>query len=257
MAVATAFTAINMNNWTFFTTADYPIATSTQIRETGSGGTVVDYYGVGFEFLGEDLAGGTLTRVTQIAGPIGYNVTGLNHNAVQVDNLIESANESQLFAFLFSGNDTFNGSNFADTLRGNGGNDTMNGKGGADRIFGDGGNDTLVYGAGDLLNGGAGTLDTLKIATGNVNLSNNTTNPNSRLLNFEQVDLRSGAHLLTMNQADVLDMSSTSTIKILGDSLDTVTIAGNQVMGGSAPAGFIRYTIGSAILIIDENIVVN
>jgi Ca2+-binding RTX toxin-like protein len=257
MAVATASTALNMNNWTFYNTTSYPIANSTHIQENAAGGSVIHYYGTGFTYTaGGDIAGGTLNRVTQTAGPTLYNVTGLNHSAVQVDNLIESQNESQLFAFLFSGNDTFNGSGGADQLNGFGGNDVMDGKGGADRINGGAGNDTLIYGAGDTLIGGSGTLDTLKIKTGNVDLYNNTANPNTRLSGFEQVDLRNGDHTLRLGKQDVLDMSSTSTIKILGNLGDTVNIAGSQMQSGEAPAGFTRYTIGSAILIIDSDITV-
>ena len=152
------------------------------------------------------------------------------------------------------GNDNLTGGTGNDTIRGGDGKDILNGSAGADRIFGDAGNDTLVYGAGDILNAGSGTLDTLRVTIATLNLSNNTANPNTRLLNFEQIDLRSGAHTLKIAKADVLDMSSTSTIKILGDSADTVDIVGVQVAGGTAPVGFDRYTIGSAILIIDEDI---
>jgi hypothetical protein len=253
MAVATVYTPINMNNWTFFDTVSYPIANSTHIRELGTGGAVVDYYGSGFTISGDALVGGVLTRVTQTEGSVRYNVTGLNHNAVTIDSLIEGMNEAQLFGFLFSGKDTFNGSAGADQLNGYGGSDTMNGRGGSDRINGGAGNDTLVYGGGDILNGSGGT-DTLKVTVTELALSNNTSNPNSRLLNFEKVTLKSGDHTLTLGQADVLDMSSTSTITILGDAGDTVRIVGTQNQGGSAPAGFTRYTIGSAILIIDSDI---
>jgi Ca2+-binding RTX toxin-like protein len=257
MAVATAFTAINMNNWTFFDTLSYPIAGSTHIQELGSGGAVVDYYGTNFTFsAGGDLTGGTLTRVTQTEGSIRYDVTGLSRSAVTVDNYIESANEGLLFGYLFAGNDTFNGSASADQLNGYNGNDTMDGKGGADRINGGAGNDTIVYGAGDISNGAAGTLDTLRVKVANLDLSNNTANPNTRLLNFEQVDLRTGDHTLKLAKADVLDMSSTSTLTVLGDAGDTVNFVGTQVAGGTAPAGFTRYTVGSAILIIDSDVVV-
>ena len=255
MAVATAYTAINMNNWTFYSTASYPIANSTHIQENASGGSVIHYYGTGFTFsAGGDLTGGTLTRVTQTEGPTRYDVTGLSKSAVTVDNYIESANETLLFGYLFSGNDTFNGSASADQLNGFNGNDTMDGKGGADKINGGAGNDTLVYGAGDILNGSTGTLDTLRIKISSVDLSNNTANPNTRLLNFEQVDMRTGDHTLKLAKADVLDMSSTSTLTILGDSGDTVNFVGTQVAGGSAPMGFTRYTLGSAILIIDSDV---
>jgi Ca2+-binding RTX toxin-like protein len=155
-----------------------------------------------------------------------------------------------------AGKDNMSGLGSADTMSGGVGNDTMNGGGGADRVLGDGGNDMLVYGAGDTLNGGSGNLDTLLIGITSLDLSNNTANPNTRLLNFEQADMRGAATMLKIAKADVLDMSSTSTIKIFGDEGDTVNIVGSQVMGGTAPEGFTRYTIGSAILIIDSSVAV-
>ncbi|WP_394646657.1 M10 family metallopeptidase C-terminal domain-containing protein [uncultured Sphingomonas sp.] len=56
-----------------------------------------------------------------------------------------------------SGNDTFYGSNNADTLFGNGGNDQLYGNGGDDTIFGGAGND-IIYGhdGDDWLDGGIG-----------------------------------------------------------------------------------------------------
>ena len=191
---------------------------------------------------------------TTTGGGTQHTVTGLNQSIVSVFDFWLDGNMQGMTAYLFSGNDTLNGSAFADTLNGFGGNDSINGKGSADRINGGAGNDTLVYGAGDSLNGGSGTADSLRITVADVDLSNNTTNPNTRLRNFEQVKLAGGVQTLTLEQADVLDMSSTSTIKIFGDSGDTVNIAGEQVAGGDAPAGFTRYTVGSAILIIDSDI---
>ncbi len=254
MAVATATTAINMSNWKFFSTASYPIANSTHIQENGSGGAVVHYYGNGFTFSGGgDITGGTLTRVTQTAGSVLYNVTGLSHDAVQVDNLIEGANENTLFAYLFGGNDTFNGSSFADTLNGHGGKDTMNGRGGSDRINGGSGNDVLIWGAGDTFNGGSGT-DTLKIVSGNVNLVA-LENPNNRLLNLEQIDLRPGNHLLKLNKSDVLDMSPTDQVKVFGDAGDTVDIASSFTEGATSGGGYTTYNLGGGVkLLIHESI---
>jgi Ca2+-binding RTX toxin-like protein len=252
MAIATAFTALNMSNWPFFDTASYPIVSATHIQEAGFGGQLVNYFG-SFSFDGGmNLVGGTLTGVSQTQGTPRYSVTGLNHAATTVDFYIESANENLLFSYLFSGSDTFNGSNFADVLNGFGGNDTMNGKGGIDKLNGGAGNDTLIWGAGDTLNGAAGT-DTLKVTVPTLDLTS-AANPNNRLVSIEQVDLIAGNHTLKLNQTDVLAMSPTDQITILGGVGDTVNIMGMQAEGGSAPAGFTRYTIGSAVLIIDSDI---
>ena len=254
MAVVTAYTAINMSNWTFYETDTLVIA-DTQITEYHTVGRTTYYYGSGFTGNeSQGVTGGTLNAIHHFLGDVEqYRVTGLSHSAATVSSYLE-VDDPGILPFLFSGKDTFVGSAGADRLNGYNGNDTMDGRGGPDRINGGAGNDTLVYGAGDTLNGSSGTLDTLKIKVANVDLSNNTANPNTRLLNFEQIDMRNGDHTLKLAKADVLDMSSTSTIKILGDSGDTVTIVGAQVEGGSAPAGFTRYTIGSAILIVDSDI---
>lgn len=151
-----------------------------------------------------------------------------------------------------SGKDTLLGYGGNDTLNGNGGNDVLNGGVGADRLFGGAGNDTLIWGAGDIFNGGAGT-DTLKIASGNVNLTA-PANTNNKLLSIEQIDLRSGAHTLTLNKSDVLDMSANDLVKVLGDASDTVNIVGNFTTGATS-LGFTRYNVGSgAALSIDSDI---
>lgn len=68
-----------------------------------------------------------------------------------------SSDEIALFTTALAGNDTFTGSNFADTLYGFAGNDVMNGNSGNDSLYGGVGADTINGGAGqDLIYGGAG-----------------------------------------------------------------------------------------------------
>jgi serralysin len=147
------------------------------------------------------------------------------------------------------GKDNCAGGDGNDTLRGGNDNDSLNGNAGTDRLFGDAGSDTLFYGAGDMYNGGAGT-DTVKVNTGNVDLSSL---PDSWFVSIEQFDLVKGAHTLKLTKSDVLSMSPTDQIKILGDAGDTVNIVGTQVEGATTN-GFTRYTIGSAVLLIDADI---
>jgi len=257
MAVATAVTAINMNNWVFPDTVSltlYDGGMNDQIEEVLSDGSHTDYYGTNLTLTMEGvITGGTLTALYHnLSGEVPqYNVTGLNHSAVTAYNYLSSDSSSvnaQILPFLFSGNDTFNGSSGNDQLNGYAGRDTMDGKGGTDRINGGAGNDVMIWGAGDTFIGSLGN-DTLKILTGNVDLAS-TANPNNRLQTTEQIDLRTGAHTLRINASDVLDMSPSDQVKIFGDNLDTVNIVGTQVMGGDAPVGFTRYTIGDATLII-------
>ena len=254
MAIATAYKPVNMDNWQiWYGTAT--IHTSSHIRVV-SGGRVQDYYGSGFTYNAYgDVTGGVMKGTTYtLFGVKQYSITGMRHDAETVYDYLAAGNADQLLAFGFRGNDTLNGSSSADRINGYRGDDIMNGKGGIDKVNGGAGNDTLVFGAGDTLLGGTGLLDTLRISAAALDLSNDTANPNTRLTGFEQIDLRTGIHALKLAEADVLDMSSTSTIKILGDALDSVNIVGAEVAGGDAPVGFTLYTIGSAILIIDSDI---
>jgi len=156
------------------------------------------------------------------------------------------------FIVGLDGNDVINGGLGNDTIRGGVGADNLDGGGGTDRIQGEAGNDKMTWGAGDFFDGGANT-DILRVGVATLNLTT-AANSNDKLLNIEQIDLKVGAHTLTLNKADVLAMSPTDSIKILGDGADTVNIAGIQIEGGSAPAGFTRYRIGTAVLIIDSDI---
>jgi Ca2+-binding RTX toxin-like protein len=175
-------------------------------------------------------------------------------------NSINGTNNGDYLCGL-GGNDTINGLGGNDNILGDSGNDKLNGGEGADVmnggtgtdiVQGAAGNDIMIWGAGDTFNGGI-NMDTLKIVAGSVDLTNNTANPNSRLINIEQVDLRAGAHTLKLGQADVLAMSPTDQIKILGDGSDTVNIAGDQGTG-TVVGLYTRYTVGSAVLLIDSDI---
>ena len=69
-----------------------------------------------------------------------------------------SSNGGDALFDSFSSIENLTGSNYADTLTGNGSTNLLAGGAGADRLYGSGGNDTLVGGAGaDYLDGGTGT----------------------------------------------------------------------------------------------------
>lgn len=87
-------------------------------------------------------------------------------------NVVSLATNPALYtdAYMWSGNDTFNGSSGVDVLRAYAGNDTLNGNAGNDTLSGEAGNDTLNGGAGnDILSGGLGN-DKLLGGAGNDNL---------------------------------------------------------------------------------------
>jgi len=161
-----------------------------------------------------------------------------------------------------AGSDTLNGGRGADSLSGGGGNDTLNGGTGndtlnggtgADSLNGGGGNDLLLWDAADTkVNGGLGT-DTLMAAGGDLDL---TAIANTRILNVETINLTGGGdNVLTLNRADVLDLSSsTNTLKVLGDAGDSVDIVGSFNDAGTVGT-FHRYTLGGgAVLLVDADI---
>jgi serralysin len=154
------------------------------------------------------------------------------------------------FANVMKGNsraNTLTGGDGNDRLDGSSGNDILDGGGGNDRLVGGIGNDVLVWGTGDRFDGGTGT-DTLKITIGNADL------PGDLMRNMEIVDLRSGeSSTLTLTTADVLAMSPTDTVRILGDEGDTVSAAGFNASGGPVD-GFRTYKSGAATLLVDTDV---
>jgi Ca2+-binding RTX toxin-like protein len=150
-----------------------------------------------------------------------------------------------------SGNDNLLGFGGNDTMSGGGGADILNGGTGGDRLSGGGGNDKLVWGAGDVkLDGGTGT-DTMNLSV-NLNLRNLA---NSKFVNLEQINMKGGGgDVLSLNVTDVLDFSSsTNTLKILGDTADTV-YRGSGWSGGSIVNGFRTYMQGAATLLVEDDI---
>jgi Ca2+-binding RTX toxin-like protein len=138
-----------------------------------------------------------------------------------------------------------------DVLLGDAGNDTLEAGDGNDTLNGGGGNDVLVWTSGDLLLGGGGT-DTLAMKSGNLNLKN--VEP-SAIQSVEKADLRGdGINVLTVTRSDLLDMSSTDVLTVMGDSNDRVNAAGFARQGTSG--GFLRYTSGAATLLVESDVTV-
>jgi serralysin len=147
-----------------------------------------------------------------------------------------------------SGADRIVGNNATNIVNGGAGNDTIDGGSGADKVSGGNGNDIIAWGSGDAINGGTGT-DNLKMTSSSLNLV-----PLSRkVLEVEQIDLRGGVKgTLTLNRADVLEMSSdTNNIRIFGDSGEKVDIVGSFTRG-SVSAGFRTYNLGGGALLTIE-----
>lgn len=267
MAIATTYVAINMNNWQFYEWSQDPTFSSTHITEYLVGGRRSEYYGSGFTIDTNtgDVTGGTLNRTDHfLNGVLQYRVTGLVHSADLVDFYVSNDNP-QILPYLFSGNDTFAGSAYADTLNGYAGNDNMMGNGGGDLLNGLGGNDILNGGAGsDILNGGTGNdtmiwggasdsyngstgTDILKLLGGNLDLMQVV---NTLIKNTETINMTAGGNnRLTVTKSDVLALSSTTDqLTVLGNAGDSVDLRGTGWVLDSTVGAFEFWKNGTAIV---------
>lgn len=143
------------------------------------------------------------------------------------------------------------GNDLNNKLIGNKGINILDGGAGNDFLAGGAGNDVLVWTRGDRYDGGAGA-DMIRFGSGKLDL---TLVPQAALLSIEKVDLKGdGNNVLTVTSADVLDMSSTDKLVVLGDSGDRVNAAGFSQLSDSG--GFHRYKSGAAILLVETDVTV-
>lgn len=85
------------------------------------------------------------------------NITGINLDAAILWDLADIGDTTNLYSFLFEGNDLLTGSAGDDVLKGFGGNDRLIGGAGKDFLYGGDGNDTIDGGsARDIMWGGLG-----------------------------------------------------------------------------------------------------
>ena len=180
--------------------------------------------------------------------------------AIAYDVTIENATGSSRADRLI-GNDAGNrlrGGAGADKLDGGGGDDTLSGGEGADRLLGKAGDDVLIWGSTDTLISGGGGVDTLRVDTGGVILDL-TVVPDA-IRGIERIRLTgSSASTLTLNVQDVLEISTSARLKVLGDGDDTVDIGPGWNPGADVMIGaytFQRYTKSGAVLLIDEDVAV-
>jgi Ca2+-binding RTX toxin-like protein len=179
------------------------------------------------------------------------------------------------------GEDTIYSGESKDTVQGGAGADAIHSGAGADIVKGGRGDDTfhldwwdIVYEPGlyysgpdqwslpenarfvglqDSLISGNGGTDTMQVGDLDLDL---TAVPNDKIRDIEIIDLTGfyGGTSLTLNKADILDISSsTDTLTILGKNRDSVNIVGNFGDQGVSD-GFHRYKLGAATLLVDIDI---
>ncbi len=149
--------------------------------------------------------------------------------------------------------DMITGTSAAEILNGADGDDTLVGGGGADVLLGGRGDDILAVS--DLnfqrIVGGTG-FDTLRL-DGSGHHLNLTTLPDNRIVDIEQIDITgSGNNTLTLNQREVLNLSSHSnTLVVRRNAGDVVNIGSGwtqQANEAIGPDTFEVFTQGAAIL---------
>ncbi|MGQ0675050.1 MAG: calcium-binding protein [Rhodospirillales bacterium] len=201
----------------------------------------------------DTLADGTLV--------VSWESSGQDGSGYGVYNRVYDASNQAAGAVTLTGdagNDSFKGTGFADTLSGGAGNDRLEGGSGTDRLSGDAGDDTLLWDGVDSILGGSGT-DTLSLSSGNIDLSSFT----GTITGIEKVDLAAstGANTLTLTAQDVLNVSDTDTMTVLGTAADSVNAGSGWTDGGLDGQGNHVYTksvLGVlATLVVDTDITVN
>lgn len=191
----------------------------------------------------ESLEGRRLLAATNplplstLDGTIGLRLDGVSAN--------DWSGRSVSSAGDVNGDDTLTanqGAGAIDILIGGRGNDILISDGGDDVLIGGEGDDVLAnadvaFSGTRRLVGGSGS-DTLRLDGGGLMLDLNTI-PNNRLLGIEQIDITgSGGNTLTLDQAEVLNLSDESnTLLVRRTSGDTVDIGSGWTQGDDETIG--------------------
>lgn len=134
---------------------DFVTTSSTSARFSDDSGNYALFQGRGFAFTKSgstivDITGGTIEKFyLSISNVKVASLTGLSLSAPKIFDFFVAGDVTGAFSYIFAGNDTVYGTNFADILGAAGGNDTIYGGGGNDKLFGGNGNDFLRGDAGN------------------------------------------------------------------------------------------------------------
>ena len=156
------------------------------------------------------------------------------------------------------GDDTLIGNAGNDDLQGGSGDDFLDGGAGSDSLFGGDGDDRIVFDAADAtVDGGAGS-DTLVVSGGvSFNLGDPSTFPDV-LDNIEAIDLDGGGNnTLTLHASDIFDSLNNDTFTVFGSAGDVVQTSGAFTAAGTLNLQggvFNKFTFGSATLIVEDGI---
>ena len=137
--------------------------------------------------------------------------------------------------------------------------DVIDGGAGNDVIDAGGGEDVVVFDAADVTSvDGGGDNDVLRIDGSGIDLDLSTIAGISHF-SFEAIDLTgTGDNSLIVSAADILTLSDTATLSVLGDASDAVDGGGgwNLIDGGVVIGGdiFTQYSQSGATLLVDNDI---
>lgn len=139
------------------------------------------------------------------------------------------------------------GNNLRNLLAGNSGRNALKGLGGKD---------TMLWSAEDTFNGGAGG-DTLRVTAADMTLDL-TALPAGQIRSVEVIDLTgSGRNTVKLDAQDVLDISSSNTLRIEGDAGDSVERGLDWVARSDVTIGndvYRHFTRGAATLLVDADV---
>lgn len=148
MALVTYYRSFDLTAGDIATDGEITLASASRVRVNGTG-FEENYYGSFLFGSAFELVGGTVTGADLwLDGQKVYDISGGAFPALTLLNYLDAGDVLGLTSYIFSGDDTINGSAQADVLAG---------FAGADHLQGGSGDDSLMGGAGDdVLEGGAG-----------------------------------------------------------------------------------------------------
>ncbi|KQV43355.1 MULTISPECIES: calcium-binding protein [unclassified Rhizobium] len=147
---------------------DFSQRSATELKLYDNASNYSLFTGTGFAYTVQSgqvkaITAGTLTGLKVVSDNVAaVSVTGLNVSAKAVGDSIFNGQDAVFLSLLLAGNDTVNGTKFADLLMGGGGNDTLIGGLGADKLLGGAGTDIASY-----VNATAGVIASLVSPAGN------------------------------------------------------------------------------------------
>jgi Ca2+-binding RTX toxin-like protein len=149
------------------------------------------------------------------------------------------------------GHDRLLGGAGNDTLAGGDGDDYLDGGAGSDYLFGGGGvENRLVWDPADIKVDGSAARAILLVRQ-NLDLRNVE---DSKVEDIDRIDMTGhGNNRFTLTAQDLLAISESDTLEVLGNAGDSINIVGEFTDEG-VEGGFHRYTVGEGTLLVDTDI---